>query len=92
MIVDFIGAAYWTKNLASLAVDGRMIMLGLMGGKETVPSMSSRVLSLTHRSPLPAGNTVPEAQLSQILYKRLRIQGSTLRARSVEYQAALIAR
>jgi hypothetical protein len=33
VIIDFIAASYWTKNLTSLAADGRMIMLGLMGGK-----------------------------------------------------------
>lgn len=33
-----------------------------------------------------------EVNLGPILYKRLRIQGSTLRSRSVEYQADLINR
>ena len=32
VIVDFIGAAYWHKNIKSLAMDGRMVNLGLLGG------------------------------------------------------------
>lgn len=39
-----------------------------------------------------AGAEVQSANLQPILYKRLRIQGSTLRSRSVEYQAELIQR
>ncbi|KAF8349412.1 hypothetical protein F5887DRAFT_946033 [Amanita rubescens] len=37
-----------------------------------------------------SGTTVPSANIAPILYKRLRIQGSTLRSRSLEYQAVLI--
>jgi tumor protein p53-inducible protein 3 len=32
LIFDFIGAPYWEQNLASLAIDGRLILIGLMGG------------------------------------------------------------
>lgn len=32
VIVDFIGAAYWHKNIKSLAMDGRMVNLALLGG------------------------------------------------------------
>ncbi|GJJ15390.1 hypothetical protein Clacol_009666 [Clathrus columnatus] len=39
-----------------------------------------------------SGNEVSKLNLSPILYKRLRIQGSTLRSRSREYQADLIQR
>ncbi|OAX40708.1 NAD(P)-binding protein, partial [Rhizopogon vinicolor AM-OR11-026] len=38
-----------------------------------------------------SGSEVPSVNLGPILYKRLRIQGSTLRSRSVEYQTELIA-
>jgi putative PIG3 family NAD(P)H quinone oxidoreductase len=37
------------------------------------------------------GAVVPEINLGPILYKRLKIQGSTLRSRSISYQADLIA-
>ncbi|HEX7064872.1 MAG TPA: NAD(P)H-quinone oxidoreductase [Bacillales bacterium] len=32
LILDFIGAPYWEQNLQSLAVDGRLIIIGTMGG------------------------------------------------------------
>lgn len=38
-----------------------------------------------------AGRDVEHFDIGQILYKRLRIEGSTLRSRSAEYQANLIA-
>lgn len=69
VIIDFVGQSHWGKNIASLAIDGRMTMLGLLSGSE-----------------------VPHFNLAPLLSKRLRIQGSTLRSRSVSYQADLIAR
>lgn len=59
---------YWNGNIASLAFDGRMVLLATMSG----------------------GSMPPGAQITPILYKRLRIQGSTLRSRSVEYQTQLV--
>ena len=32
VIIDFIGGSYFQQNLASLEKDGRMVMLGLLGG------------------------------------------------------------
>jgi putative PIG3 family NAD(P)H quinone oxidoreductase len=32
LVQDFIGAAYWDRNLRCLKVAGRMVMVGLMGG------------------------------------------------------------
>ncbi|KAI6042655.1 quinone oxidoreductase putative [Pisolithus marmoratus] len=69
VVVDFVGRTHWEKNIDSLAVDGRMIILATM-----------------------SGSVVPAVDLGPILYKRLRIQGSTLRSRSVEYQSNLINR
>lgn len=34
LILDFIGASYWTKNLSSIAVDGRWVLIGFLGGAE----------------------------------------------------------
>jgi tumor protein p53-inducible protein 3 len=34
IILDFIGAPYWEQNLDSLAMDGRLIMIGMMGGSK----------------------------------------------------------
>ncbi|HLQ73014.1 MAG TPA: NAD(P)H-quinone oxidoreductase [Bacillota bacterium] len=33
LILDFVGASYWEKNLASIAVDGRWVLIGILGGK-----------------------------------------------------------
>lgn len=35
VIIDFVGQDYWEKNIASLARDGRMVLLGLMSGLVT---------------------------------------------------------
>ncbi|MFZ3579912.1 NAD(P)H-quinone oxidoreductase [Virgibacillus sp. DJP39] len=32
VILDFIGASYWKKNFQSIKVDGRWILIGLLGG------------------------------------------------------------
>ena len=34
VILDFIGASYWEKNLKSLKTDGRWILIGILGGTE----------------------------------------------------------
>ncbi|WP_226037564.1 NAD(P)H-quinone oxidoreductase [Aquibacillus saliphilus] len=34
LILDFIGASYYKKNLASLKIDGRWILIGLLGGSQ----------------------------------------------------------
>lgn len=34
LILDFIGASYWSKNLASIKVDGRWVLIGILGGAE----------------------------------------------------------
>lgn len=31
-IIDLVGAAYWTDNVASIAMDGRIFLIGLLGG------------------------------------------------------------
>jgi NADPH:quinone reductase-like Zn-dependent oxidoreductase len=35
LIVDFIGAPYWLDNLRALALWGRLILVGLLGGSQT---------------------------------------------------------
>lgn len=34
LILDFIGADFWAKNLASLKVDGRWVLIGVLGGAQ----------------------------------------------------------
>lgn len=66
VVVDCIGGTYFQKNLHVLRMDGRMVLLAMMGGAQ-----------------------VPEVDLRPVLGKRLMIQGSTLRNRSMDYKAAL---
>ncbi|KAF1304124.1 NAD(P)H-quinone oxidoreductase [Candidatus Enterococcus willemsii] len=33
VILDFIGASYWQQNLKSIAVDGRWVLIGILGGR-----------------------------------------------------------
>ena len=32
LIIDFIGASYWERNVESLALDGRVVLLAMLGG------------------------------------------------------------
>ncbi|PTO35106.1 NAD(P)H-quinone oxidoreductase [Enterococcus mundtii] len=43
VILDFVGASYWEKNLASIATDGRWVLIGTLGGT-SVESLDLRVL------------------------------------------------
>ncbi|CEH15605.1 Zinc-binding oxidoreductase [Ceraceosorus bombacis] len=67
VIMDFLGGPYFGPNIRSLALDGRLVLQGLMGG-----------------------SPVCEVDLTQVLVKRLHIEGSTLRSRSLEYQSSLM--
>jgi putative PIG3 family NAD(P)H quinone oxidoreductase len=66
VILDPVGAAYLESNLSALNLDGRLILIGLMGGAAT------------------------EINLARMLMKRLRIVGSTLRARPVAAKTAVM--
>ena len=35
LILDIVGGAYFTRNIAALALDGRLVEIGLMGGAAT---------------------------------------------------------
>ena len=89
VIIDFVGQSHWQKNIDALAYDGRMTMLALLSGQWLgvvgVPTNGMH-------ADTASGAEVPNFNLAPILYKRLRIQGSTLRARSEDYQADLVAR
>ncbi|KAK4104292.1 quinone oxidoreductase putative [Parathielavia hyrcaniae] len=69
LVVDFVGGSYFQKNLDVVAKDGRICMLGLMGGA-----------------------VADKANIAQLLYKRVRVEGSTLRSRDVHYQGRLVAK
>ncbi|KAJ3140833.1 hypothetical protein HK101_003462 [Irineochytrium annulatum] len=88
VIVDFIGASYWEKNLKSLKVDGRMVMLAFLGGAKLEESN----LGLILRKRL----TVRWLFTQLLMFDRLmmllgllQIKGSSLRSRDPEYQYKL---
>jgi len=68
LILDCVGGDYWQKNLASLAMDGRWVLYGTMGGGEV-------------NGPI----------LSGLLRKRGQLLATTLRSRSNEEKAELVA-
>ncbi|MFS0780683.1 NAD(P)H-quinone oxidoreductase [Bacillus sp. 1P06AnD] len=48
LILDFIGASYWKQNISSLSLDGRMVLIGFLGGSlieqvDLMPLFSKRV-------------------------------------------------
>ena len=66
VILDPVGGSYLADNVASLALEGRLVLIGLMGGLSA------------------------ELSLGLLLMKRLRIVGSTLRARSIAAKSRLM--
>lgn len=66
LVLDPVAGDWLQKTVSLLGMDGRLILIGLMGG--------------TH-SELNAGH---------LLMKRIRLQGSTLRSRSVSFKGALL--
>jgi len=66
-ILDPVGAGYLADNLRALGTDGRLVLIGLLGG------------------------TTGEIELGLMLVKRLRLIGSTLRARPVAAKAEVMA-
>ncbi|KAK4246755.1 hypothetical protein C7999DRAFT_15115 [Corynascus novoguineensis] len=66
LVVDFVGGDYFEKNLDVIARDGRICMLGLMGGA-----------------------VAEKVNIGKLLFKRARVEGSTLRSRDEQYQGRL---
>ena len=66
VILDPVGGQYLNDNIRSLNVDGRLVVIGLMGGAAT------------------------EIPLGVLMTRRLRVIGSTLRARSVEAKTKIM--
>ena len=66
VILDPVGGSYLADNLASLALEGRLVLIGLMGGMTA------------------------ELSLAMLLMKRLRIVGSTLRARTIAAKSRIM--
>jgi putative PIG3 family NAD(P)H quinone oxidoreductase len=66
VILDPVAAPYFADNLKVLSVDGRLLLIGMMGG------------------------TTVEANLAVVLMKRIKVIGSTLRARSIAAKSTIM--
>ena len=66
VVLDPVGQAYLADNLAVAAVDGRVVLIGLMSG------------------------ATAELNMGILMMKRIRLIGSTLRARSVAAKARVM--
>ncbi len=66
VILDMVAAPYLAMNLGLLNLEGRLVLIALMGGATT------------------------EIDLSALMFRRLTVTGSTLRARSVEEKGAVV--
>ena len=64
-VLDMLGEPYWERNLASMSLKGRLVLVGLMGGDKV------------------------QTSLGALMPKRLRINGTTLRARPLEEKITL---
>jgi len=69
LVLDFVGAPYLEQNIASLALDGRLVIIGLLGGAKA-----------------------QALDLGTILFRRLRLIGTSLRALPLERKADLVRR
>eukprot|EP00126_Sphaerothecum_destruens_P005898 Sdes_comp19102_c0_seq1m9773 len=67
ILIDFVGGPNFQKNINSIGLDGKMIVLGFLGGP----------LTPTH------------INISPILKNRIKIIGTTLRGRSIQYKEKL---
>ncbi|WP_087972233.1 NAD(P)H-quinone oxidoreductase [Oceanobacillus rekensis] len=60
LILDFIGASYWDKNMASIKVDGRWILIGVLGGAKieevSLRDLMSKRIQLTGTLLTPRSN------------------------------------
>ncbi|KAH8890628.1 zinc-binding dehydrogenase [Thozetella sp. PMI_491] len=67
IIVDFVGADYFQRNLDSTALDGEIVIVGLL-----------------------SGNVIPaEIDISAFVRRRIKVEGTRLRSRELEYQGRL---
>lgn len=60
LILDFVGADYWNKNLASIKKEGRWVLIGILGGAEVekvnLLSIMSKCIQFTGTLLTPRSN------------------------------------
>ncbi len=80
VILDMVGAAYFARNLRSLATDGRLVLIAFLGGSKTdaidlVPIMTRRltVTGSTMRPRTPAQKAAIAAALREQVWPVLEV-------------------
>lgn len=77
LILDFIGASYWRKNLASIKVDGRWVLIGILGGAEiekfNLMDVISKRIQLTGTLLTPRSDEYKTALTSEFSSKTLEL-------------------
>ncbi len=66
LVLDPVGASYLADNIKMLAFDGRLVLIGLMGGARA------------------------QLDLASLMMKRIRVIGSTLRARPLQEKGTIM--
>ena len=54
IIIDFVGASYWESHMKCIAVDGRLVLLGLLGGVVTKDPLNMGVFLYKRISIIPS--------------------------------------
>ncbi|SCV74048.1 BQ2448_6480 [Microbotryum intermedium] len=92
VIIDLVGASYWEKNIASLQRDGHLVLVGLVGGRQTEKPLDLGMLLFKRlrvqgQSFVCMPNPIRPTLNS---FQSARGTGTTLRSRSLEYQSELL--
>lgn len=77
LILDFVGASYWNKNLASIKVDGRWVLIGILGGSEiekvNLMALMSKRIQMTGTLLTPRSDAYKAALTSEFAAKTLEL-------------------
>ncbi|KAI8607365.1 quinone oxidoreductase, partial [Chytriomyces sp. MP71] len=77
VLVDFVGATHWDGNLASLALDGRMVMLAFLSGAVVKESNLSHILRkrlMIRGSTLRSRDLVYQRRLKEAVEKEVFVE------------------
>lgn len=73
LILDFVGADYWNKNLASIKDEGRWVLIGILGGREIenidIFEIMSKRIQITGTLLTPRSNQY-KADLTKEFYEK----------------------
>lgn len=73
LILDFVGASYWDKNYTSIAMDGRWVLIGTLGGTKIphfdIFSLMSKRIQLTGTGLTPRSDAYKAALSQELITK-----------------------